>query len=177
MVWINWNQAFSYYILQTMITAQYICRVVQCPHRLQAETTITKRVQRVQHYMEQKYRGTDPNLLCRIYIRMIEHLYYKVGSSTASRPPLSLTLLSRRLIGNTMSRKRRGRKTGKLGEKLGRRVGEKPLKKRRLLLVLPLRRKWKKSRQWPVMGRWRKMLGRRREGKDRKKKHLPSWLD
>ena len=33
---------------------------------------------RVQEYLERKYGQSRPDLLCRIYMRRIEHLYYKV---------------------------------------------------------------------------------------------------
>lgn len=34
-------------------------------------------IQRVQAYLEEK--NSDPTVLCRVYMRRIEHLYYKVG--------------------------------------------------------------------------------------------------
>ena len=52
-------------------------------HRLQSEATVTRLIRKVQHYMEERYHDNRPELLCRIYIRRIEHLYYKVGSDSA----------------------------------------------------------------------------------------------
>jgi hypothetical protein len=33
----------------------------------------------VQEYLENKYGDSEPELLSRIYMRRIDHLYYKVG--------------------------------------------------------------------------------------------------
>ena len=50
----------------------YVCR-------LQWEAKVADLIKRVQEYLEKKYGETQPDMLCRIYIRRIEHLYYKVG--------------------------------------------------------------------------------------------------
>ena len=34
---------------------------------------------RVQSYMEERYLESWPQLMCRIYIRRIEHVYFKVS--------------------------------------------------------------------------------------------------
>ena len=46
--------------------------------RLQGEAKVTDLIRRAQEYMEMKYGDSRPDLICRIYIRRIEHLYYKV---------------------------------------------------------------------------------------------------
>ena len=40
---------------------------------------MTLLIRRVQEYLENKYGDSEPELLCRIYMRRIDHLYYKVG--------------------------------------------------------------------------------------------------
>ncbi len=40
---------------------------------------MTSLIQRVQEYLEDKHGDSEPELLCRIYMRRIDHLYYKVG--------------------------------------------------------------------------------------------------
>lgn len=40
---------------------------------------MTSLIQRVQEYLEDKHGDSQPELLCRIYMRRIDHLYYKVG--------------------------------------------------------------------------------------------------
>lgn len=52
--------------------------VLLCVYRLQGEGKVTKLIQRVQEYLENKYGNSEPELLCRIYMRRIDHLYYKV---------------------------------------------------------------------------------------------------
>ena len=47
--------------------------------RLQGEAKVTSLIRRVQEYLEDKYGKSEPELLCRIYMRRIDHLYYKVG--------------------------------------------------------------------------------------------------
>ncbi len=47
--------------------------------RLQWESKVADIIQRMQEYIEEKFGGEEPEMLCRIYIRRIEHLYYKVG--------------------------------------------------------------------------------------------------
>jgi len=47
--------------------------------RLQWESKVANIIERVQKYIEEKYGEVVPEILCRIYIRRIEHLYYKVG--------------------------------------------------------------------------------------------------
>lgn len=48
--------------------------------RLQGEAKVTGLIERVQLYMENRYRVSQPQVLCRIYMRRIDHLYYKVRS-------------------------------------------------------------------------------------------------
>ena len=48
--------------------------------RLEGEARIEKIIKRVQAYLEKQVGETDPKTLCRIYIRRIEHLYYKVST-------------------------------------------------------------------------------------------------
>ena len=45
--------------------------------RLQGEKTVADFIHRVQLYVERKFGDSRPDLLCRIYIRTIEHAYYK----------------------------------------------------------------------------------------------------
>ncbi len=40
---------------------------------------MTDLIRRVQQYLEKKYEDTRPDLLSRIYMRRMEHLYFKVG--------------------------------------------------------------------------------------------------
>lgn len=47
--------------------------------RLQWEAKVADLIERVQEYLENEYAGIRPDILCRVYIRRIEHLYYKVG--------------------------------------------------------------------------------------------------
>ncbi|CAI8034637.1 Eukaryotic translation initiation factor 3 subunit C [Geodia barretti] len=47
--------------------------------KLQGEKTVCSLIQRVQAYLEHRLLDSHPNVLCQIYIRRIEHLYYKVG--------------------------------------------------------------------------------------------------
>lgn len=39
---------------------------------------MTLLIRRMQEYLENKYGSSEPELLCRIYLRRIDHLYYKV---------------------------------------------------------------------------------------------------
>ena len=50
--------------------------IVTC--RLEGEARVEKVIKRVQEYLEKKLGDTNPEILCRVYIRRIEHLYYKV---------------------------------------------------------------------------------------------------
>ncbi|XP_064392162.1 eukaryotic translation initiation factor 3 subunit C-like [Halichondria panicea] len=45
--------------------------------RLQGEKTVADFIYRVQLYVERKFENSCLDLLCRIYIRTIEHAYYK----------------------------------------------------------------------------------------------------
>lgn len=49
----------------------YLCR-------LQGEKRVYDLIKRVQVYLEPRFRESRPDILCSIYIRRIEHLYYKV---------------------------------------------------------------------------------------------------
>ena len=51
--------------------------------RLQGEAKVTLLIRRVQEYLENKYGDSEPELLCRIYMRRIDHLYYKVRGEGA----------------------------------------------------------------------------------------------
>lgn len=60
------------------VTSLILCALVSfC--RLQGEAKVTQLIRRVQEYLESKYGDSEPELLCRIYMRRIDHLYYKVG--------------------------------------------------------------------------------------------------
>ena len=48
--------------------------------RLQGEKNVYDLIKRVQAYMESRLIDSHPVILCSIYIRRIEHLYYKVGT-------------------------------------------------------------------------------------------------
>lgn len=54
----------------------YICTF--CSSRLQGEKKVYELIKRIQVYMEPRLRDSHPDILCSIYIRRIEHLYYKV---------------------------------------------------------------------------------------------------
>ena len=52
--------------------------VCVCVCRLQGEKKVCSLIRRVQAYLEPRLLDSHPNVLCQIYIRRIEHLYYKV---------------------------------------------------------------------------------------------------
>jgi hypothetical protein len=47
------------------------------PRRLKDEITMTLLISRVMKYLED--HDAAPSMLCRVYLRYIEHIYYKVG--------------------------------------------------------------------------------------------------
>ena len=49
-----------------------------CLFRLQGEKRVYDLIKRVQAYLEPRFSESRPDILCSIYIRRIEHLYYKV---------------------------------------------------------------------------------------------------
>ena len=59
-----------------LLTDHVIGGLVTC--RLEGEARVEKVIKRVQEYLEKRQSGADSTVLCRIYIRRIEHLYYKV---------------------------------------------------------------------------------------------------
>ena len=42
-------------------------------------------IMRLQAYLEPRLKDSRPNVLCHIYIRRIEHLYYKVNQCSEHR--------------------------------------------------------------------------------------------
>eukprot|EP00731_Ephydatia_muelleri_P022471 Em0015g54a len=55
-------------------------------HKLQGEAKVTDLIGKVQKYLERDPE-TKADRLCRIYIRKIEHLYYKIDRSQYGKPP------------------------------------------------------------------------------------------
>lgn len=55
-------------------------------HKLQGEAKVTDLIGKVQKYLERDPEA-KPDRLCRIYIRKIEHLYYKIDRSQYGKPP------------------------------------------------------------------------------------------
>ena len=47
-------------------------------YRLQGEKVVYDLIKRVEVYMEPRFYESHPELVCGIYLRRIEHLYYKV---------------------------------------------------------------------------------------------------
>lgn len=54
-------------------------------HKLQGEAKVTDLIGKVQKYLERDPE-TKPDRLCRIYIRKIEHLYYKIDRGQYGKP-------------------------------------------------------------------------------------------
>lgn len=54
--------------------------------KLEGEARVEKIIKRVQEYLEKRHAGTGPTVLCRMYIRRIEHLYYKIDRKAYGVP-------------------------------------------------------------------------------------------
>ena len=54
--------------------------------RLQGEKKVYDLIKRVQAYLEPRFKEVRPDILCSIYIRRIEHLYYKVYTPIYPEP-------------------------------------------------------------------------------------------
>ena len=53
--------------------------------RLQGEKKMYSLIMRLEAYLEPRLKDSRPNVLCHIYIRRIEHLYYKVNQCSEHR--------------------------------------------------------------------------------------------